>query len=104
MVVRKRCGKRNLKNSGGREGKRKEEIILKKETTHEEKTNGFYQYQNYQQGLLSTEEYQQKMQMSATEQEYIDLILEFMRMTFKGKIKGFEVKNAAKGKLKIIIK
>lgn len=45
-----------------------------------------------------------KSKSEYTEQEYIDLILNFMQMTFKGTIKGFEVKNAANGKLKIVIK
>lgn len=45
-----------------------------------------------------------KSKSEYTEQEYIDLILNFMQMTFKGTIKGFEVKNTANGKLKIVIK
>lgn len=37
-------------------------------------------------------------------QEYIDLVLKFMKMLFDKTIKGFEVKSASNGKIKIIIK
>lgn len=45
-----------------------------------------------------------KIKVEKNQKEYIDLVLKFMQMTFDKQIKGFEVKNAASGKIKIIIK
>lgn len=39
-----------------------------------------------------------------TEKEMLDLIISFTQMIFQGKLKGFEVKTAANGKIKISIK
>lgn len=45
-----------------------------------------------------------KNKIEKNQKEYIDLVLKFMQMTFDKQIKGFEVKTASSGKIKIIIK
>lgn len=63
----------------------------------------------YNQGLLSIKEFDKKKsqfiaQNEVTENKYVELIIELLQMTFRGKMSGFEVKNTASGKLKIIVK
>lgn len=74
----------------------------------------------YAAGFLSKEEYQKLKdakksdvefkdadkteKFSKSEKEYLDLTSNLMQMIFDKKIKGFEVKRSASGKLKITIK
>ena len=49
-------------------------------------------------------ENENKNKMEKSEKEYLDLIIELMQMVFRGKLKGFEVKNAASGKIRIVLR